>query len=155
MEKKSALRRWMTISLLGLSGALLAHSAAVDTHVITLDVKVAGESVMTPTLEVIPDKPAMIKLSNADGTSGWSMYVTVREHQQSGGVKDLIAISMRLSELKGGNSKELAHPTVYIKPGTPASVSVGDSSRKVEIDIVSHAIRPAHANAMAQHQPSP
>ncbi len=134
--------------LLGLVAVLMpfgegvsAPLKTIEGHVLTLDVKVAGEQVMTPMVELVANAPALVEVPGAQPNEIYSLQLLLQDRQRVGKIDDAISVAAQLS---GGDAKSqelLASPTLFIRPGKGGSATVGSDRGEVEISVLTHAVR--------------
>lgn len=134
--------------LFGLLAALMLFGTGVSAplktlegHVLTLDVKVAGEQVMTPMVELVANAPAIVEVQGAQPNERYSLQLLLKDRQRAGKIDNAISIEAQLS---GGDAKSLeilASPTLFIQPGKGGSAAIGSERGEVVISVLTHAVR--------------
>lgn len=134
--------------LLGLMAVLMPFgvgvSAPLETlegHVLTLDVRVAGEQIMTPMVELVANAPALVEVPGAQPNEIYRLQLLLQDHQRVGNIDDAISVA---AELSGGDAKSLeslASATLFIRPGKGGSATVESERGEIAISVLTHAVR--------------
>lgn len=109
-------------------------------HTLSLDIQVDGKSIMTPMIEVLPDTPVKIEVSEPDGL-GYTLQLFLKDQQRVGRFDDAVGIDVQLFRGAGNSKSALANPTLFMRPGGSGSATVSSSGGEVSVAVLSHAIR--------------
>ncbi|MGD9583045.1 MAG: hypothetical protein AB7V26_05140 [Lysobacterales bacterium] len=138
--------------LLSIGGAVAAPLNALAGHVLAMEVKVDGEKVMTPMVELVAGAPAVVEVQAAEPDGHYySLHLLLKDQQRVGKVENAIAVEAQLFEGDAKRQDLLVSPTLFIRPGQNGSAQISGERGRIEISVLSHAIR-SHVLSEADYE---
>lgn len=135
------------IALFGFLGVAFAFAQAasaeantVETHVLTLDVRVGDQQVMQPMVELFADKPASIQVSDPQTGERYTLRLLLKANQKFQQVENGIVLE---SELLAGSDpqRSLFNPILFLRPGRGGKVSMTAPDGDRVIEVLTHAVK--------------
>lgn len=130
---------------------LSAPPKTIQGHVLTLDVRVDGEQIMAPMVELIANAPAIIEVDGDKPGDRYRLELLLKDRQRIGKIADAISIEAQLFDGNSNYQESLTDSTLFIRPGKGGGVTAGSMHGEVSINVITHAVK-VHAMSDAEHQ---
>lgn len=122
------------------SGFVQAATEAIESHVLTLEIKSGGMQIMSPTVELLPDKVATVGVTSPQTGEKYSLQLLVKPHQVARGIENVVSIEAKL--FSGDDLKDLlADPVLFIRPGQGGRATINSHRGEILVNVISHAIK--------------
>lgn len=146
MNKKNVLKRGLFFLLFALmTAASAAPNSSVKTHVMSLEVRLNGKTIMTPNVEVLPDTYGTVSLLDENGKPTYSLKFAVTEESTS--TQSAYGLDASLYQGNSLTGNVLANPTMMFKEGMQPEATVSNNQNTVTIKVVSHAVKDRNLTA--------
>lgn len=140
--------RWVcfALTMLMMEGTFAQTTDVVtEAHVIGLSIKVGGDVVMTPVVELLPDREALLSLDDDTGAPLHTLKLLVRDVQTKNSGTMAVQLDASLYQGSETSGQLLVNPSLVFERGGTPSVTIDGPRSSVEIEVTSHAIRDAPA----------